>query len=132
MTLRWALYDFVDSRRNNAIKIWTESLQKKERLKINTRIAMLGDNGGNLSPRVFSDSKEPHIKKIRVQGHVAPRLFFCRGPIEVKTEFTLLLGTTEKDNKTVDRNAAEKAEARRKVVLDDPARRRCVHEEVRP
>ena len=132
MTLRWALYDFVDNRGNNAIKIWIGSLQKIERQKINTRIAMLEDNGGNLSPRVFSDSKEPHVKKIRVQGHVVPRLFFCRGPVDIKAEFTFLFGTTEKDKKTVDRDAAERAEARRKVVLDDPARRRCVHEEVRP
>ena len=125
---RWALYDYVDHRGNNAIKLWIASLQKIEQQKINLRIAMLGANGDNLSPSLFSDSEEPHIKKIRIQGHVAVRLFFCRGPLNSRTEFTFLFGTTEKDNKTVDKHAGQQAEERRQLILGNPNKYRCIHE----
>ena len=126
----YSLYDFLDARGNNAITIWIKGLERIERQKINTRIAMLEANGGDLPPKLLSDTSEPHIKKIRVNGQVAPRLFLCRGPIDIKGEFTLLFGTTEKDNKTVDKNAAERAEERRKMVIDDPIKRRCPHEKL--
>ena len=129
MSGKYALYDFMDHRGNNVIQIWIESLQKIQRQKINTRIAMLGANGNDLSPRVFSDTTKPHIKKIRVQGHIAVRLFFCRGPLDPKKEFTFLFGTTEKDNQTIDRNPAKKAEARQKLIMNNP-KHRCIHEEL--
>ena len=126
----YLLYDFLDNRGNNAIGIWIDSLEKTERQRINTRIAMLGASGADLPPKLLSDTSEPHIKKLRVNGRVAVRLFLCKGPIDKNKEFTFLFGTTEKDNKTVDRNAAERAEEWRNMIISDPTNRRCLHEKV--
>jgi len=66
--------------------------------------------------------KQKHIYKLRIQTNVAMRPLLCRGPIENLTEYTLLLGIEEKNDKLPD-GAVQKAETNRQAILANPARR---------
>lgn len=128
--MAWKLYDYVDHRDNNDIKTWMRGLQKKERAKLNVKLDMLKNAGSNLPTGLLSDTKLPHIKKIRILGQVAVRLMVCKGPIDNQKEFTLLLGAIEKDRKLIPEDVEEKAEARRQEICKNPTSRRCLHERV--
>jgi hypothetical protein len=91
------------------------------------KLDALRDNGPDLSSDLLSDTPSRHIKKIRLNGRVAPRLLLCRGPVDTDQEFTLLFGCTERDRKFVPANAIAKAEEYREYVIADPQRRRREH-----
>ena len=129
--MSWELYDYRDNRGTNDIKSWTQALQKDQRAKLALRLDMLQQNGSDLSTGVFSDTKMPHIKKIRIGGKVAVRLMLCRGPINNNSEFTLLLGAIEKDRKLIPKDAEKLAELRRQEIITDPINKRCLHERVK-
>lgn len=105
-------------------------LQKDQRAKLKLRLDMLEKHGPGLSTGVLSDTKLPHIKKIRIGGKVAVRLMLCKGPIDNLNEFTLLAGAIEKDRKLIPKNAEQIAELRRQEILVDPINKRCFHERV--
>jgi len=126
--MTWQIYDYVNSRGNNEIKDWMLRLQKPARARLNVKLDMLEKNGSNLSTGLLSDTKEPHIKKIRLNGRVAPRLMLCKGPIENNKEFTLLFGAIEKDRKLEPRDAENRAEARRQEIISNPSSGRRLHE----
>jgi len=88
------------------------------------KLDALHKNGPNLSSDLLSDTPDPHIKKIRVNGRVAPRLLLCRGPVNMAgQEYTLLYGCTERDRKFVPDNALAKAKENRSIVIAQPNRR---------
>ena len=103
-------------------------LQKPERARIMRKLDALRKNGDELSTDLLSDTPKPHIKKVRLNGRVAPRLLLCRGPLDMQREFTLLFGCTERDRKFVPSNALEKAEEHREFVITDALRRRVKRE----
>lgn len=127
---QWDLYDYVDHRGNNAIKIWAEGLQKIQRAKLNQKLDQLQQHGTELSTGLLSDTTSTDIKKIRIKGNVAVRLMLCKGPISLDTEFTLLLGATERDGRLVPEDAVERAEERRKKIIKEPAKKRCHHDRI--
>lgn len=115
----------------NVIKEWTEGLQKKDRARLNSKLDMLEKHGTDLSHTLLSDTGQPDIKKLRITGKrfLTLRPMLCQGPISRKEEFTLLLGAIEKDRKTIPANAAAKAAAYRKQLINNPSQR-CPHERV--
>lgn len=128
MAGRWAIYDYYDHRDKNTIQEWLGSLQVPERARITRKLDALRDNGPNLSSELLSDTTSPHIKKIRLNGRVAPRLLLCRGPVNMAAqEFTLVFGCTERDKRFVPSNAIARAEENREYVIADPMRRRKPH-----
>jgi hypothetical protein len=127
MAEEWAIFDYVDLREINTISIWLNNLQKPERARMDRKIEALRDNGPNLSSELLSDTKSRNIKKIRLNGRVAPRLLLCRGPIEMDRESTLLFGAVERDRKFVPKNAVELAEENRDQVIANPTTRRVPH-----
>lgn len=128
MNEKWTIYDYCDHRGKNAIADWLNKLQVPERARMTRKLDALRDNGPELSSELLSDTPSPHIKKIRLNGRVAPRLLLCRGPVNTEArEFTLLLGCTERDRKFVPPNAIATAEENRGFVLVDPSHRRKLH-----
>jgi len=117
----------VDFREINVIVEWLNGLQKSERARMGRKLEALRDNGPELSSDLLSDTPSRHIKKIRLNGRVAPRLLLCRGPIDNDHEFTLLFGATERDRKFVPSNAVQRAGEHRARAIEDPERRRIPH-----
>ncbi|HEX9828484.1 MAG TPA: hypothetical protein VGA80_17945 [Flavobacteriaceae bacterium] len=122
----WKIYNYVDHRGNNAIKIWMQSLEKNDRARLDQKIDMLSTNGPDLPPGLLSDTKLRHIKKIRLNGKVAIRLMLCKGPINNNIEFTLLYGAREQDRQLIPWDAVERAEIRRQEIINNQLRR-CDH-----
>jgi hypothetical protein len=127
MAETWNIFDYVDLRDLNVIDGWLRGLQKPERARMDRKIEALRDNGPSLSSELLSDTPSPHIKKIRLNGRVAPRLLLCRGPIQMETEFTLLCGATERDRRFVPPNAVQIAEDHRQNVIENEPDRRTPH-----
>lgn len=115
----------------NDFEIWTQGLEKRLRAKLNAKLDMLARVGPDLPPSLLSNTRSPHIRKLRIQGNVALRPMLCEGPVNVGTEFTLLLGANERDRRLVPADADHNAETRRREVLRNPTERRCDHERVR-
>lgn len=69
-----------------------------------------------------------HIFHLVINGEIAFRPMFCRGPINPQREFTFLFGATEKDRKKyVPNDAPSRAEQNRKDLISNP-QHRCKHE----
>ena len=129
MDSKWKIYDYVDHRTINLIEQWLyQSLQVQERARMIRKLDALRANGPDLSSELLSDTPSPHIKKLRLNGRVAPRLLLCRGPVDPATEFTLLFGCTERDRVFVPANAIATALEHRDFVTKDPVKRRTRHE----
>lgn len=124
--MAWNIFDYYDHRDINMIETWlNEELQVPERAKMIRKLDALRNNGPDLSRELLSDTPSPHIKKIRVNGRVAPRLLLCRGPVNMAAqEFTLLFGCTERDRQFVPANAIATALENRGFVIADPEHRR--------
>jgi hypothetical protein len=121
----WDIYDYIDHRDCNVIEDWLDGLQVPERARMLRKLDALRENGPDLSSDLLSDTPSRQIKKIRLNGRVAPRLLLCRGPVDMSArEFTLLFGCTERDRRFVPPNAIEKAEERRRLVIANPSKRR--------
>jgi hypothetical protein len=121
----WNIYDYVDHRERNVIEDWLNRLQVPERARMLLKLDALWKNGPDLSSDLLSDTPSRRIKKIRLNGRVAPRLLLCRGPVDMTArEFTLLFGCTERDRRFVPPNAVERAEEHRKLVIANPSKRR--------
>jgi hypothetical protein len=127
----WRIYDRYDYRRENTVRGWLESLQKPDRIRMDKKIDLLEANGGELSPGLLAGplNKSRHIYKLRVNGRVAPRLLLCKGPIQMETEFTLLVGVFERDGELPE-GIEQIAEEYRLAIIADPERR-CLHERVK-
>lgn len=124
------LYDFVNKKGENIIKEWIESLEKISRVQVQKKLDMLQQNGGDLSPQLLADGGEQYIKKLRVtNGRKVPtiRIMLCYGPLDMKTEFTLLQGVQEKDNEYIPAAAVKNAAKHRQEVIANPWQR-CDHE----
>jgi hypothetical protein len=128
--MSWAIFDHRDKRGQNPIRIWCERLQKQDLARMNKKLDLLAQSGHELCPGLGINLRGgPHLYKIKINGRVAARLIFCKGPINMELEYTLLLGAFETDNKLPE-GTLEMAESYRKDVIADPANRRGAHERV--
>lgn len=126
----FVLFDFLDNRGGNVIKDFLSRLQKVDLAKINARLTLLANQGDHLYPSILTPAvRSAHVKELVVNGKVAIRLLLCKGPINHRNEFTILMGAFEKDRAYVPKNAVQKAEERREIVITDPSRR-IEHEHV--
>jgi hypothetical protein len=126
---RFALFDFRDLRNENTIREWASRLQKSERAKLNLKLDMLQRYGDELGSSLLL-SVAPYIFKLKAKGKVQLRPMLCKGPVRDESEFTLLIGATERDGKLVPSDVVERAQSRRADVLADPGKRRVPHERV--
>ncbi len=127
----WKLYDYYNEKGVNEIKLWTEKLEKKHRIKLNLKLDMLEQTGPDLSPRLLAGPVFDHVYKLRVDAkEVQLRPFLCKGPIDNGKEFTLLLGAKEVGGKYDPRNAKKIAAYNRMEIIANK-NRRCDHERIR-
>ena len=125
--MTWILYDYVDARGRNVIADWCRGLQKKDRIRLVKRMDTLAESGHELCPGMAGPLHgSPHLYKIKVNGNVAVRLVFCKGPLNKDREYTFLLGAFEQDDE-LPTGTLETAEERRVEILIYPTRR-CPHE----
>jgi len=124
------LYDYLLANGKNDLRSWAEGLQKEQRAKLNEKLDKLRLCGEELYPRMLTDTDERGILKLRVRGRVQLRPLLCRGPVNSKTEYTLLMGAQEKQDQLIPKGATSLAAVRKREVLADPANRRREHERV--
>ena len=124
--MSWKIYDYRSQRGQNLVKDWCVELQKNERTKFTQKIDMLAEVGDSLCPGLAGPIGSSHLYKIKVNGDVAGRLFLCKGPLNMETEYTLLLGAFKKDGR-LPFGTIEAAEQRRQDIIRDKDRR-CIHE----
>lgn len=124
------LYDYVNAQGENELKKWAEGLQKVQRAKLNEKLDKLQLYGDGLHPHMLTDTGTPGIQKLRVKGNVQLRPLLCKGPVQVNSEYTLLMGAKEVGGKWVPREAPRTADALKQAVIADPLGRRKDHERV--
>ena len=124
------IFDYIDRKRRNVMQAWAKKakIPKRDLARLDLKIDMLTMHGDDLLPQVLQNTKNKHILELTVNGKVALRPMLCRGPIKKDSEFTFLLGATERDNKYVPNNALEKAEGNRLDLIENPKDKRCFHE----
>lgn len=128
--MSFSLYDYVNQKGENAFKEWAEGLQKVERAKLNERLDKLALNGESLLPLMLSDTNVPGIRKLKIKGKVQLRPLLCRGPVDVHSEYTMLLGAIEKGDAWLPKRAPETALTLKNDVINDPTSKRKKHERV--
>lgn len=126
----YLIFDYVNHQGQNEFKEWTSGLEKPQRAKLNEKLDKLELYGDTLHPEMLTGTGVAGIKKIRTKGNVQLRPLLCNGPINVKNEYTLLMGAKEIGNKWVPRNAPTLAKTKKQEVIDDPINRRIRHERV--
>ncbi len=120
----WDLYDFTNERGDSLLKEWIEreKLSRRDVGQLQQKLDMLIMAGPSLPPRLLAGPVYKHIYKLIIHGERMLRPFLCKGPFNMASEFTLLLGAIETDWK-LDHDPKE-AESNRIILLKDPARRR--------
>ncbi len=124
------VYDFIDESGRNVIAEWLGGLDKVLRGRAMQKLDALMTVETELPPKMLTDTKYPQIKELRINSKEALRLLLCKGPDpKLKgQEFTLLYGAAERDSKYVPRDALERAETNRLLVLKDQNRYRRLRE----
>jgi len=125
----WQLFDYK-SDKGNEIKQWTLTLQKPQKIKLNAKLDMLQQSGGDLPPQLLAGTGVAHIYKLKVQGNPKLRPLLCKGTVDNENEFTLLIGAFEIQWEFKPKDALEKAVERREELLNDISKR-CKHERVK-
>lgn len=128
--MAFTLYDFLSESGNNEFKEWTENLQSKERAKLNEKLDKLQEHGDTLYPLMLTGTDVAGIQKLRVQGGVKLRPLLCKGPVDIASEYTLLMGAKEIGDKWVPKDAPKKANDKKAEVAANPLGRRKLHERV--
>ena len=128
--MRYRLFDYVNAKGENEFKQWTEGLEKVQRAKLNEKLDKLQLYGDGLHPHMLTDTGTPGIQKLRVKGNVQLRPLLCKGPVQIDSEYTLLMGAKEVDGKWVPREAPSTADTLKQAVIADPLGRRKNHERV--
>ena len=125
----YTLWDYVDERGVNTIKEWAKGLGA-DKAKFEAKLNMVRVAGFDLAPKLLSDTRSPHIKKLRFFGlaKIQWRPMICKGPISNDSEATVLLGAHEKGSKLIPESADHDAEELRMKVIANPTARRKSHE----
>jgi hypothetical protein len=115
------VYDFIDENGQNVIDAWLAGIDKTLRGRVMQKLDALMTVETELPPKMLTDTNYPQIKELRINSKEALRLLLCKGPDpKLKgQEFTLLYGAAERDSKYVPRDALQRAETNRLLVLRD-------------
>lgn len=124
--MAYEIYDYVNANGKNEFHEWLKRIDIRQRAKLDSKIDMLEMSGAELPPNLLSPCDGP-IKKIKVQGNPKLRPRLCAGPIDTGTEYTMLVGATERDMKDVPPNVVQIAKTRREEILEFGYNRRCKH-----
>ena len=126
----FTIYDYVNAQGKNEFKKWTEKQQKTQRAKLNEKLDKLEKNGDSLFPNMLTGTETPGILKLRIKGNVQLRPLLCKGPVDIDSEYTLLMGAKEIGGKWSPKAAPSTANDKKLAVVADPDSRRKKHEQV--
>jgi hypothetical protein len=123
MKVAFTLYDFVDEDSKNVISSWRDGLTIRSKAQLDNKLHMLEISGSSLPPKLLAGpiKKTGHIYKLIIHADVMLRPMLCRGPFEMDTEFTLLVGAKEIQGKLIP--GPESAVKNRATLLADRRRR---------
>ena len=109
-----------------AVRTWRDEQQVAQRGQIDEKIDSLATVGPEALPGLIAGplsikgkGKFSHIYKLQMGGKVRLRPLLCRGTKDLDAELTLLVGATERGGEFAPLNAPEKADLRRKEILND-------------
>jgi len=121
------LYEYVNYAGKSTFSLWANALAIAQRAKLQVKLNLLRTVGPDLPPTLLAGTSSGHIKKLKVKGNVQLRPRLCIGPIDQGREFSLLLGVTEVNMKSVPPDADEIAVQRRLDIIADKEQRRCLY-----
>jgi len=125
----FALYDFVGNDPLGEIGGWRGGLTSRSRGQLDSKITMLAISGMNLPPKLLAGpiKKTRHIYKLVIHADVMLRPMLCKGPFDMETEFTLLLGAVEVQwvlapdpQQAVDNRNALLADRKKRIIYAQP------------
>jgi hypothetical protein len=123
MKVAFPLYDFIDEDDKSVISSWRDGLTVRSQAQLDNKLHMLEISGSSLSPKLLAGPimKTGHIYKLKIYADVMLRPMLCKGPFEIDTEFTLLIGAKEIQGKLIP--GPESAVKNRAILLADRGRR---------
>lgn len=125
--MRFPVYDFTDSDGNSVIVAWRDGLTRRSKGALDSKLNMLALAGMDLPPGLLAGpiSKTGHIYKLKIHADVMLRPMLCKGPFEMNSECTLLIGAKEIQMRLIP--GPEEAVKNRTILLSDGSRR-TLHE----
>jgi hypothetical protein len=125
------LWDF-GNRDRNEILAWARELSKRDRAALNQKLDVLEridfQLARGLKLLAGPIHKTGHILRLRAFGDTALRPLLCRGPDSPRTEYTLLKGAQERDDRLRPPTALKQAMENRTRVEHSPHEWRVYHE----
>lgn len=119
----YQLFDYLDSRGRNVMQGWALNLSEEQRGRLDLKIDVLKrvkieeDPPPKLLTPTSGRPRQRHILEIPMKGKVALRPMLCRGPFDMRSEFTFLFGAVERDRIYVPFDAPQQAENNRLALL---------------
>jgi hypothetical protein len=130
--MAWAIFDAIDKNGVGNLVVWIakEKITKRDIGQLNQKIDMLEQHGPDLPPKLLAGpikSKRntklvSHIYKLIIHGDRMLRPMLCKGPINVPTEFTMLLGAIEVGG-VLDTDSADAETVRQNIIADKNRRK---------
>lgn len=130
--MSWRIFEYVEWGYQSTIGIWLieNAITDRDRGRLVQKMDLLAMHGPNLPPGLLAGpikskrnrKMQSHIYKLIIHGDKMLRPMLCKGPIEMDSEYTMLIGAIEVNFKLdVD---AEDAEMRRTDIIENPDKRR--------
>ena len=110
----------ADGRRVNAVRRWIDAQEKPGRVAIDAQLRYLEETETWTYKEIKKRKGTEHIYELIIKANkiqYRPLCFYGPGP----RQLTILLGATEKDWR-LEKNADQKAERHREIVLKDRSR----------
>lgn len=122
--MSFSLYDYIDEGGENVILSWRSRLTARSKAQFDSKLHMLEISGPNLGPKLLAGpiKKTGHIYKLIIHADVMLRPMLCKGPFEMNTEFTLLIGAKEVQGVLIP--GPESAVENRAILLANKGRRK--------
>jgi len=130
--MAWAIFDAIDTSGLSNLVAWVakEKIAKRDIGQLNQKIDMLEQHGPDLPPKLLAGpikSKRnkklvSHIYKLIIHGDRMLRPMLCKGPIDLPTEFTMLLGAIEVGG-VLDTDSADAETVRLNIIADKNLRK---------
>ena len=123
--MAFSLYDFVDEDGESVISSWRSGLTTRSVARLDSKLHMLEISGPTLGPKLLAGpiKKTRHIYKLIIHADVMLRPMLCKGPFQMETEFTLLVGAKEIQGRLIP--GPESAVANRTTLLANGKRRKA-------
>ncbi|SPF50345.1 conserved hypothetical protein [Candidatus Sulfopaludibacter sp. SbA4] len=130
--MSWRIFEYLERGDQSTIGVWLveKDITERDRGQLVQKMDLLAMHGPNLPPGLLAGpikskrnrKMQSHIYKLIIHGDKMLRPMLCKGPIEMESEYTMLIGAIEVNFKLdVD---AEDAEIRRAEIIENPNRRR--------